>query len=487
MRTTAAALTILLMALRLSAQESRTIGTKVPIVHVDIVVTDGQDRRVTGLTAKDFEIREGGKTRQIAQFAEHRPDADVESRPPRTVVVLIERSPMVDARVVELYDAIRKLLRETIIGPADRAAVIAWSGGAIIRQPFSNSIDVLESALERMQREHEAVWRDRAAEAATRDAAAAQADVATEKIAAAMAPVDDLNLATHQLARVRRKVPALESLVNSMGAIEGRKILVLGLHARGLMDDIAGMELVTTVRRRALNATLHQPVIRAANASGVTIYPIFPRGGPRALPRNPSVDDAVGGPPAPSDNFVEVLEELSEKTGGRMAWGGNNIAAMLPRAAEDVQSYYSLRYTAPASGKDATRPLEVRAKNRGHKVRARTQVVEKSEQTTIRQQLIANLYHGLGAVALPVEVEVGERKGGRVQVRVTTEGKARPLSFYIVAGSPVGIASEVLTRTQTLPLADFSLEVDGNADQISAGVVDEGTKLFGLKRVPLLQ
>lgn len=468
-----------------AAQQRTAESIEVSTVHVDVVVTDAQDKRVTGLTANDFEIREGGKTRPISQFAEHRPDADVESRPPRTVVVLIERSPMVDARVVEVYDAIRKLLRETINGPGDRAAVIAWSGGAIIRQPFSNSIEVLEPALERMQREHEAVWRDRAAEAALRDAAAAQADVATEQIAAAMTPVDDLDLATHQLARVRRKVPALEALLNSMGAIEGRKILVLGLHRRGLMDDIAGMERVTTVRRRALNATLHQPVIRAANASGVTVYPIFPQGGPRSMPRNPSADDAVGGAPAPSDNFVEVLEELSEKTGGRMAWGGNDIAAMLPRAAEDVQSYYSLGYTAPSSGKDATRPLEVRAKNRGHKVRARTQVVEKSEQAAIREQLLANLYHGLGAVALPVEVEVRERKGGRVQVRVTTEGKARPLSFYVVAGSPVGIASEVLTRTQTLPVADFTLEVDGNADQISAGVVDEGTKHFGLKRVPL--
>lgn len=454
-------------------------------VHVDVVVTDAQGRRVTGLTANDFEIREGGKPRPIAQFAEHRPDADVESRPPRTVVVLLERSPMDDARIVEVYDAIRKLLRATITGPADRAAVIAWSGGAIIRQPFSNSIDVLESALNRMQSEHEAVWRDRAVEAAVRDAAAAQADVASERLAASMAPVDDLDLATHQLARVRRKVPALEALLNSMGAIEGRKILVLGLHARGLMDDLAGMESVSTVRRRALNATLHQPVIRAANASGVTIYPIFPRGGLRATPRNPS-DDPVSGPPAQSDAFLEVLEELSEKTGGRMAWGASDIVAMLPRAAEDLQSYYSLGYTAPSSGKDAARPLEVRAKNRAHKVRARTQAVEKSAQTAIREQLVANLYHGLGAVALPVEVEVGERKRGRVQVRVTTEGTARPLTFYVVAGSTVGIASEVLTRTQTQTVADFTLEVDGSADQISAGVVDEGTKQLGLKRVPLL-
>ncbi|HEX8411959.1 MAG TPA: VWA domain-containing protein [Thermoanaerobaculia bacterium] len=486
MRTAAAILTVLLMALSLPAQQPRTSESiEVSIVNVDVVVTDAKGRRVTGLTANDFEIREGGKTRPIAQFAEHRPDADVESRPPRTVVVLLERSPMNDQHVVELYDAVRKLLRETITGPADRAAVIAWSGGAIIRQPFSNSIAVLESALERMQREHEAVWRDRAAEAALRDAAAAQADVATEKIAAAMTPVDDLDLATHQLARVRRKVPALEALLNSMGAIEGRKILVLGLHARGLMDDIAGMESVTTVRRRAVNATLHQPVIRAANASGVAIYPIYPRGGARAIPRNSAVDDPVGGPPAQNVNFVEVLEELSNKTGGRMAWGSSDIAAMLPRAAEDVQSYYSLGYTTAPSGKDATRAIEVRAKNRAHKVRARTQAVDKSDQTAIREQLVANLYHGLGAVALPVEIEVSERTGGRVQVRVTTEGKARPLSFYVVAGSPVGVASEVLTRTQTLPVADFTLEVDGNADQISAGVVDEGTKEFGTKRVPL--
>jgi len=459
-------------------------------VNIDVVVTDANGKRVTGLTANDFEIREGGKPRPIAEFAEYRPDADVdvdgESRPPRTVVVLIERSSMDDEQVKTLYGAIRRLLRETITGPDDRAAVIGWSGGAIIRQPFSGSIEVLESALDRMEREHEAVRRDRAAEAAVRDMAAAQADAASEKIAASMTPVNDLDLATHQLARVRRKVPALEALLNSMATIEGRKILVLGLHRRGLMDDIAGMESVTTVRRRAINATLHHPVIHAANASDVVIYPILPQGGARSAPRNPSVDDpAVSGGPGQSDNLVEVLEELSKKTGGLMAWGSTAIAAMLPHAAEDVQSYYSLGFAAPASGKDATRAIEVRAKNRRHRVRARAQLVEKSDKTAIREQLVANLYHGLGAVAVPVEITVSERTGGRVQVRVTAEGNARPLSFYVVAGSTVGVASEVLARTQTLPVADFTLEVDASADQISAGVVDEGTKEIGLKRVPL--
>jgi len=40
----------------------------VELVRIDVVVLDHDGRPVTGLTAADFEIREGGRPHEIASF-----------------------------------------------------------------------------------------------------------------------------------------------------------------------------------------------------------------------------------------------------------------------------------------------------------------------------------------------------------------------------------------------------------------------------------
>src|SRR5258706_9976970 len=53
---------------RVAGQEPPSFPARVELVRIDVVVLDHDGRPVTGLTAADFEIREGGRPHEIASF-----------------------------------------------------------------------------------------------------------------------------------------------------------------------------------------------------------------------------------------------------------------------------------------------------------------------------------------------------------------------------------------------------------------------------------
>ena len=49
-------------------QETPTFPARVELVRIDVVVVDHDGKPVTGLTAADFEVSEGGKPHEIVSF-----------------------------------------------------------------------------------------------------------------------------------------------------------------------------------------------------------------------------------------------------------------------------------------------------------------------------------------------------------------------------------------------------------------------------------
>jgi VWFA-related protein len=530
------------------AQEPRASETiEVSIVNVDVVVTDRNGARVNGLTAADFEIREAGKVQPISNFAEYKADvsdarAGVElapgtpapaaapaSRPKRNVVVFVETVRLLPHQAKEMFGSIGKLLRETV-EKGDRATIITWRTAVVVRQPFTDDIAALEKVLGEL--ESEAVHgpremdRDVRREQAESDAADAEMAAAGGLSSGGMPPVHAIEASKRQLAQIKQKTHVLEALMHSISGLDGRKAIIMATRRFGVHAGVEyfGGEIPIERRREFETVAFRDRLIKTANAHGITLYPVYPAG-LRWDPEDSSVRRELSSFNVDSDlagsalqnkvmfNETTALSDLAEKTGGVMAWGTANIAEMLPRVIEDMESYYSLGYRSRATGKDVSRDIVVTVKNKDYRVRSRKQYVEKSDQTLMNDRVIANLYQrlegsafGFDAIFLPMKMNSRKRWSLPLKLRIPISAltalplgpnEAGEFSVYIVTGGVVGVSSEVQRTTQQFRIPrhdivkakksfytyDVTLEIDEKVDRVSVGVLDETSKEFGLKRL----
>jgi VWFA-related protein len=528
-------LALLSCSLPAGAQPRSSETIEVSIVNVEVVVTDREGRRVTGLTADDFEIREGGRLKPITHFAEYGSDisgeqVSVEVAPdsappaaaavpvPRTIAIFIEAARLTPLQSKEMFDGVRDLLRKSL-RPGDRASIVTWRNGSVIRQPFTDDLAQLERVLGELEQEMVRGPREMARDV-RRDQGEADSDAA-EMGAGGMPPVHALEAARRQLDDIKRKTIAIEALMQSIAPLDGRKIVILGMRRFGVHAGVEyfGGDVPIDYRTQLSTEKLHDSLIRTANASSITLYPVYPAG----LRSDAGNDPAIVTPEADDIRFVvenriminetTALSHIADRTGGLTAWGSGNIAKLLPRVAEDMDAYYSLAYRASTTGKDASRKIEVRTKNPAYRVRSRGSFVEKSDQTRMSDRVVANLYHPLPGASLPFSVTFGQVRRVRrnrtavpLIVRVPigslttlpsgSEG-AGSFSVYVVTGSESGIVSDVRNRTQAfrIPRSDLerakashftyelTLEVDDDVDRISVGVLDDTSSEFGLRRI----
>jgi len=138
------ALTGVLVVVLLSsagAQSRRATPSTGDLVELDAVVLDGTDRPVTGLDAKDFQIREDGRAVDIKTFAEVSDDAEGTPEP-RQIVLLLDDSgvPMTGTSVVQaMAGAVMRHMR-----PIDEVTVVRLDNDR--DEPFGD----IETALQRI-------------------------------------------------------------------------------------------------------------------------------------------------------------------------------------------------------------------------------------------------------------------------------------------------------------------------------------------------
>ena len=186
---------------------------------------------------------------------------------------------------------------------------------------------------------------------------------------------------------------------------------------------------------------------------------------------------------------------------------------LLPRIEQDFSSYYSLAYRATTHRQDRARKIVVKIKNRAYTVRARRQFIEESDQTKMKNRVVATLYSNADDTKIPLRVRLGKATpngSGKYLLPVMVEipvqslvslpdakGQRGAFSVYIAWGDILGAVSEVTERTQPFTIADvqaakngkfayqFELLTDYKANRVAIGVYDEVSKDFGLQRVDL--
>jgi VWFA-related protein len=518
---------------------------EIHIVNVDVIVTDNDGKRVRGLTRDDFDIYEDGKLQPLSHFAEYRgstaaltPEAAAtlgekpldQPSQRRTMVIFIEMFKLPGFRVDPFIASIKDLVRSSVRS-GDSVSIVTFDRTAKVRVSATSDVSVVERHLDEIRRECIGPVSDKIAMVATEanEVRAFDAEGAAMLAArgyASSRPTED-ETAVHAAriytveARVQmnRRVATINTLLNGLAGVEGKKMLLLASHRLGeyvgaeyyYAAGISNTNIPPLERAELDNRQSVRSIIANANASGVTVYPVFPTG----LDYTPTDSSTPDVSRAVLLNEMVMLKEIADKTGGVTSYGTANVATLMPRVAEDLSDYYSLAYRATARNEDAARKIVVKMKDSKLEVRARREFVEKTEDTRMRDRVLAALHNASLESSFQLGAELGKpmKVSRRTQtaplkiripikhLTVLPQGQKHSGAFtvYAITGGRLGDVSEVTRRTQSfdIPAGDLDRAMAGhftyNLDvivndktrQVAVGVLDEISKTYGLVTLPI--
>jgi len=535
-----------LLAVAMAAAEQKppvpSIGEtiEVSLVNLDVFVTDKTGQRVRGLTKDDFEIFENGVRQPITNFAEYTHDSTLTLETPatpvaapaprqkRTIVVFVERISLPPYRADPLFASIRKLLHDAI-RPGDRAMIVTWDRGVLLtQQEFTDSPAALERGMDIVAKLSSQPMQDIRADirflvgiAQSFDDAAVAEGMSANTDGLAMMQME----AFSQIERASQiqLVRTLNALMRSIAADEGKKIMLVVTHrlsreagAETFWQNMPSIDSHLPLEKKAaMNmSTYLKSIDDTANANGVTLYPMFPEG-LETTGADASEADAVRNVDYNRlNNEMHALREIAEETGGLTA-AGTDVTRLLPRVSEDLDAYYSLAYRVRNSGADKARKVVVKTKDPSLTVRSRREFMEKSDVTRMEDRVIAALFRNPPSPGFPLNVVVGQpRPRGKeftlpltihVPIGMLTQLRdggqyAGAFSVYFAWGGRLGGLSDTSheTKNYAIPAAEIDkarvsghltyqiqLAVDSKTERIAFGVVDEISKDFALRLLPL--
>jgi VWFA-related protein len=509
-------LAALMLSPVLSAEKRPAIPTlgetiEVSIVDVDVIVTGKDGNRVRGLTRNDFLILENGHPKDISNFAEYTSAGTLLApSQTRTILVFIERTklPLYDAE--QFMSSIQAALRHTV-RRGDAVGLVIWDQARQVRVDFTDDLNRIDFALDAMKRELVGQPRD------TNDQISEEvrlAEVLELKKAARMEASEPLTQtsdftplvdrmsgmeALTESSRMKRKVNAINAAINSMSTVDGKKVLLLAAEKLGevfsvdFTYDSSADSLAIDMRKRVHGGDLIESIIRNANAVGVTIYPAY------TVARE-------------GRNSTEDVARIARQTGGLEAAGAGGFADLMERFEDDMTDYYSLAYRVEATGLDRKRDISVKTLDPKLVVRSRRSYVEKSDETRMRDRLMAALVRSTTDSMFRIQAELGNSKGQRrsvdklpLQVRIPIQAltvvpengtRVGAFSVYVMAsagGHEMSALSQQTRRFEIEPTDtasghftyNFDLLVNRKTDRLAVGVLDELSKSYSVLRVAM--
>jgi len=385
-----------------------SVGTH--LVLVPVVVNDKQGKHVPGLTAADFEIKEDGNVKKLANFEEITAENTVAERPvlpPKTFT-----NQVVAARPKKLEIILLDLLNTPLSGRAEArrglidflsksadpdtltALLVLRSNSVRMIHNFTSDPSVLVAAIRKLQ--GQATSRD----TPTMNTNGGDVDAEARQLGtifAGFAALESTGIPTvaQQRAMIRGleaqadasrqsqegliTLECMEQISQYFAAVPGRKSLLWA--STGFKFSQGS----TAGATRGTTQADWQRAMRMLQEANIAVYPIdlagVGLGGEGDVLAHGEISTgagsaeiqalSAGGLADPTIAKHETMDTVAAMTGGRAFYNFNDSAELLRRARQDSSQYYMLSYYA-AAGKDGWRKLNVQVHHQGAQVRART-------------------------------------------------------------------------------------------------------------------
>lgn len=386
----------------------------VSVANVEVSVTDRDGRHVQGLARGDFDLFVDGRKVEIINFSEvaERPKvsgtkaapppvmapaapespgdavAPPPEPPPLTLVIFVDNDNLRPSGRNRVLRQVKGFL-DSAVRPRDRVMLVTHEQGVTIRRPLNGGKESLAVDLAKMEKlVARGVLRDTHFRRTVETMQTVGCDGALPVARAYAEEVGN---------DAKLTLRALESVVESLAGIEGRKTMLcvsdgVPMHPGEDMFRIA-QELCGTgsVFEAEDLAAQFRRLTRLANANGVTVHSLETAGlrnfSSSSAEENPLPLDSLTIVNLDSDKAADtqqVLFNLASETGGRAALNGNDIRSDLAAIAGDLRSYYSLGYAPERSGDGKVHAIEVKVKREGLRARSRTTYTDRP-----REELLA--------------------------------------------------------------------------------------------------
>jgi VWFA-related protein len=434
-------LLLMVLAMALAAQEpAPVIRVTTRLVLLNVVVHE-KNVPVRNLTARDFEILDGGHRREIAFFsmvtaksapaqpAAHTPAnvfsnrAGARSETPTTATVLLLDGLNTDLRSKELVkeQTLRFLSK---VDPNDKIAIYALGRELHIVHDFTDDREHLAKILARY----------RGGEAAEmRGSEVDLTNVLDPFIKDIMQNAATNEATFRDTVRGTTTLSALQAIANHLTTIPGRKNLIW---VTGSFPFYPGFKVTTGRYGARLSHNFSEQVERTArwfNDANMAIYPVDARGifdpyksyGADTKQSSNIREESLKSPFHP-DNF-DTLKVMADRTGGVAYHDTNDLAGAIRRATEDAQVSYTLGFYPPAESLDGRyHEIKVQIHRKGVQSRYRKGYFANVEPPSAPETRAAALRD---AVWSPLESNAVE-----IVVRADRTGKADPPTLALGIG-----------------------------------------------------
>ena len=434
---------------------------RVPLVNVEVVVTDRDGEPILGLSQQDFEVLEDGEPVEITHFfaaadqSSQTVAGDASTRGPEMLLQDLYLALYIDDSNVNLRHRTSALkhLRDFLEQPLPtkiKTLLVRFDGRLHVESGFSDQPDQLIAAIDRIQsqpprdlsREGESLVRRMQSAGAlppqkvpTRPPGF-RSSPSSGKVDETMAFVHSNFLPeihAHAGAKYARSGASLQGLaefVRYLRGIPGHKAVlwVGGFEMRagenifrtwqGLFPAEARRQRVDPIRE-SIQYDMSQELrklVHHANTHDVSFYTLGSLGS--GIVTSVEYDTRtfeISGRPGDSGHLDvrgehEALAMMSELTGGRMLMDNATLGRQLEEVATDLGSYYSLAYTPPSPGDGEYHKITVNLRRDGAQLRYRQGYRDVGGEDRMAARTLAAAMLGVAANPLDIGVECQQQE-----------------------------------------------------------------------------